>query len=644
MRDGNYRGALTIFNGLVGDISNAPGLQYRIALCLEGLGRWDESLAAYQKIAVGVDPLATACAQVGKARVLTQLQKTEEAEALLWPVVLRSEQRELKNQPMMADARYLLGLTLSMKAFESDGQPALDDARPEHPALDWLVEDALDWISPLAPAPLAASERGKPKPDADPPSLERLSDAPDREVRVSVGPVGRAVVTVFVQGEQVVTLMERLAKADELGIRWTKAARRRLTGHKATVATQNMSLTLLLVGLTERWGLVCDLLEGKTLDIKLADELSDAALRDYRLRTAHNVLQYAVVETPDHRWHRHARLELGNLALRQDNLELAVAHYQLVCDSTSSPFNVVASYNLALAQRLQGDLESARRSLFIVADGAPDHPLGPLASCQIGRTYLDAGELPEAIAAFGHVLSTRYVRPNRELEARAVLYQALAHLLLGESRGIVAMLRQHLDALVQPRYHHAAAFLASYARYQTLTDKHQRTDEAKFLVQSMMALKDDYQWLGEAGALVIGRAYRELDWPDEMAIVYTEVLEHEPRGAIAREIQYALADYVYSSGDWKAAIAPLSSLATAGTDRWTMLARLKLAEYALADNRPQDCLTACCELLRESRSPTVSHAWVLMGQAYEQQGKYKEAARCYARDVTTELIGPTAQP
>jgi tetratricopeptide (TPR) repeat protein len=551
---------------------------------------------------------------------------------------LRSAEAALKDQTVVTESRYLLGLTLAMKAAASDGPPALDSTRPESLAPDWQVEDALDWITP------APAARAKP---AEHVSFDRPNAANDPDVRVSAGPPDHAVATVSVQGEKLAQLLQRLAKAAELELHWSSDAARQIASeHTVTVATEDMSFTVLLAGLTDRWGLVWSLAEGNTLKIEAAEALSAAALGDHRLQTAHNVLQYALLEAPDDRWQRRGLLALGNVVLCQGDLDQAAVHYQRVCDNTASPFNVVASYNWGLVQWLKGDWEDARRSWFVVADGAPGHPLAPLALCQIGRTYLDAGELPEAAATFARVLSGR---PDREVEARAVLYQALAHLLKREPHESQTVLKKHKGSFEQPRHHRAAEFLISFAHYQTLADERQRTDEAVHMARSLVALHhddEDLRWLGAAGAVVIGRACGELHLGEKRVDVYRKALEEKlPRGAIEREMRYTLAEHEYDSADSRTAALDKWTALAQESDRWAMLARLKLAGHDLALGRREACLLGCRKVLQEWRDPAASQqALDLMGCVYEQQGNYKQAALCYARDVTAALNGPASQP
>jgi len=641
LREGNYEAALDAYESLA--VDEAPvSLQYRIALCLEGLGRWDDSLEAYRNIA-GSSGLAAASARFGQARAWARLENTSEAKRLLWDLVLRSAEENLENQQVIADAQHLLGLVLAREAFEHYEPHPLDDATCSHPPSDWLVENALDLVTPIKKRRLAKAEAEKPM-DSEEVLDSRTGADPAKEIiEVSAGPVRHAVCACFVRRQGVAELIDRLAEAGGLGTRWTREASSLVSDRTEIVLTEDIKLAVLLAGLTDPYGLVWSV-EDKTLIISSRYETGDAELTNHRLQTAHNVLKHAVLEAPDHRWSNRANIELGNLALRQGKPEVAVDHYRLADDRSSSPVNVVASYGLALALRQVGDYVGARRSLFIVADGAPGHSLNSLAFYRLGRAYMDEGASEKAAAPFRHAVSAR---AGGDLRAAAAVQLALAHLQSDEIHDAADALLRHRDAFEPPapaRYRNAAAFLASYTRFQTLTEENQRQEEAFYLVRSLMTVTQDYQWLGMSGALVIGRAYRDLGLSDRMAIVYGKAMEEYPASPLAREIQYALADDAYSLGDREAALEELTSLIETGTDKWARMARLKMAENALEEDRPLDCLAECRELLRQPSSAMLGDVLRLMGRAYEHEKDHVRAALCYAGDTTALFATDSMEP
>jgi hypothetical protein len=71
-------------------------------------------------------------------------------------------------------------------------------------------------------------------------------------------------------------------------------------------------------------------------------------------------------------------------------------------------------------------------------------------------------------------------------------------------------------------------------------------------------------------------------------------------------------------------------LARSDLGRWAAESRLRLAEIALLDDRPQEALQACRKLLEDKQPVKRETVLPLMGQAYEKAGEYRQAARCFA--------------
>jgi hypothetical protein len=55
-----------------------------------------------------------------------------------------------------------------------------------------------------------------------------------------------------------------------------------------------------------------------------------------------------------------------------------------------------------------------------------------------------------------------------------------------------------------------------------------------------------------------------------------------------------------------------------------------LAEISVRENRPQAALQACRKLLEDKQTVKRETVLLLMGQAYEKAGEYRQAARCFS--------------
>jgi predicted negative regulator of RcsB-dependent stress response len=102
-----------------------------------------------------------------------------------------------------------------------------------------------------------------------------------------------------------------------------------------------------------------------------------------------------------------------------------------------------------------------------------------------------------------------------------------------------------------------------------------------------------------------------------------------------------LADVWYGTERSQDAINIYAGLAVQDDGPWAALAKLRLAEIALADRRPEDGLLWCNKLL--NRAPLLPERDVLklMGDAYLQTGQLRLAAQCYAgKRPDTQTMSP----
>lgn len=94
-----------------------------------------------------------------------------------------------------------------------------------------------------------------------------------------------------------------------------------------------------------------------------------------------------------------------------------------------------------------------------------------------------------------------------------------------------------------------------------------------------------------------------------------------------------LAEEHWAADRPEAALPLYQKLIAEGSSTEAKRARLRLAEIALAQKKPQDCLKSCRELLQEKTGVEVPAVLRLMAQAYEQSGEHDKAIRCLSGQV-----------
>ncbi len=611
LRSGRYELALALYQPLCegAAASLRDALQFRVALCLEGLGRWDQAIAAYRALASRSPMQAVAAAaQLGQARAWIRMRRPAEAKVLLGDLIVRSAQPVLRDQPYLVDARYLLGLALTVEALRPGKPGPLVDQAATHTATDWPVERSLDWI--------AAAK------DVEAANLELAEDYVVVQ-RIGTNPEG-FLVRAAVKQAVVAVLLERLAQECGLHVEWTPRSRQQVVERTVLVRLESLPLVDVLIALADPLGLVCRV-QGNVLQLSSEHEAPQETLISYRSALAKRALRDAVLAYPGHSLTPAAYLELGNLEVASARWTEAVAWYErLLKEWPRSPVLTEAYYNLGLAQRWLGDARAARNTFYRVADRAPGHELAPLAYFRIGQLHLEDGETELAILPLRRGVSSSAGSPTQPAAALAL---AEAYLLTDNPRAAGAVLLENRAVVSLPPYRAVAAFLDALARHRGTADRRQAQREAGGLLGAVLAVQDDTA-LGPAGKLLVGQAYRDLGMAEQMSVFYEHALRGL-RGPLAAEMSYILAESLYTADRRDAALQRFAALAGNEKSQWGPRALLRLAEITLQEKRPQDCLTWCRKLLQQPGATDAATILKLMGKAYEQLGDHPRATRCY---------------
>jgi len=618
IREGRYDLALATYSKSTSDKAAAADdlLQYRLALCNEGLGRWDQAVAAYRSVASRkATAQLAAAAQMGQARVWVRLRRPTEARPLLGDLILRSAQPGLREGPFLADARYLLALAVSAEALPAARPAPYNGAPAGRVGTEWPVERFLDWAT-------AAKGAGKPpRPGKTFLTVQCLGPTP-----------AEVLISAFWPSIPAADLLDQVSSRSQFQCRWSAQAREQAVGRSVQLDVETLPLPDLLRAVADPLGLVWEV-QGRSLQLSLAAEMPASALAAYRARTAAHALRGAILAHPGHPLSAAAYLDLGNLEMRANRPTEAVSWYdRLQREWPRTSEAVAAAYNLGLAQTRLGHPAEARQALFRLVDQAPAHELTPLAYWQIGRLFLEEdNDALRAIAPLRRAVATSL---GSAAQPAAAVLLALAYIEENNPRAAIALLLQYREAVTASPYCEAAGFLNAYARYRSAADAQERERQAGDLLAAMLLLHDPTP-LGSAGQLVLGRAYHDLGMVDQTARLYQAILPGL-HGPVAAEMAYNLADALEQSEHHDDAVRAWTSLATSGTSHWHRLARFRLAELAFDRGQTAVCLDHCRQLLRAPELNELPTILRLMGRAYEAQGKHTEAARCFAGELPEE--------
>ena len=359
LQEGRYDYARAIYQMLDKNVSAGLGdaLEYRTALCEEGLGHNDQALESYRALASRDHPVAVGAAQVCQARILIRLRKPAEAKNLLFQLLLRSGQPELKDQPYLADAHYLTGLALTLEAASFDRPGPLNDTPAAYTASAWPVESTLHWVTPTvepkaAPAGEARdagqgavqlTSTGDDKKPGKPPAPEKpkVPAKGDEEAakkarlsnyvvvhQPSPGP-GQALVSAMVPQGPLGDLLERIAAQAKLKVEWTDIAIKAVNDRNVQVDFSDFRLPEVFLALTDPLGLVA-ILHKDVLKVSGEAEVPVEAASTFRMGIAEHILTSTLAAYPGHPLASAAYLELGNIDARAGRLDEAAAQYEQV--------------------------------------------------------------------------------------------------------------------------------------------------------------------------------------------------------------------------------------------------------------------------------------------------------------------------
>jgi tetratricopeptide (TPR) repeat protein len=611
LQQGNYARALARYRP--GPPSRRPmpaQMQFRVGLCLEGLGKWDEALAAYRDLVAGAPaPHLLTAGQVAQARVWARRGQPGEVQELLSPVLLIAGDGRRCPPALAAEARYLLGLSLGRQAFPERRPPRGQEPLVRTDAGQWPLAHSLAWLGP-DDAPRAGA---KPLPGT-------LQLMPAGEAPPEMAPVRGAAEHLAV--EEAVAVMANLAR---LRLEWSPAAAQAVRGRTAALALDGIPLLDVVRALAGPLGLTAAC-KDDVLRVCAETELSSEERAARQAAAARDALRAAVVAHPDHPLAGAACLELGNDEAAAGRLAEAAAWYGKLLGLKERPALVVAAhFNLGLVRIVQKNYEEARRSFFRAVDRNPGHPLAPRAYVQIGCSHLLEGNPAEGLVPLGRALNLAAGGPARP---EAATFLAAAHLLNGAPRQAHAVLLANRDALNRAPVRPTAAFLDALALYRAAGQQKQSRLEAADLVAALVAAEGQ-KTLGVVGLLLRGQAYRDLGLADAMARVFAEGVGRCD-GPLADEMTFALAEHRCETGLRLEATKMLQGLAAQGAGRWGAAAQTRLAAIALSEDRPQDCLQRCRALLSQGPPTDRGAILQLMGRAYEKLENPALAARCYA--------------
>ena len=619
LKQGRYEVALQYYQSLgSGDSDRLPvELQYRIGLCQERLGLWDQSLNSFRSVASNTNhaPLKAA-ASFGQARVWFRLNEAAKSEGMLRALVLRVESYGTLPPAMLQDVLFMLSMASVQQSAQQIRSLTEGNPHPVGDQIDWPLETSLAWID--APDRSESSEGD---------SFQQVSSfkCVVQKSLTTSGMIDKVEAwrgSLWCQHQSLESILEKLAAEcgwsfDLTGIAHESGQERAVEINVESVPIYAL-LTLLCSELHSTWTLE----QGQLIVHR--DNSTDPqrpAMIAWTLESLRSCY-------PGHRLAGSAQFALAQLAQIDGHLSEAAERFASLVGYSATPLAIRAAYNAGLGYCEAGDSAKACKYLHFIVDGEPGHQLHVSALMLLGRLLLDSGEYQEAAFQFRRASESR---SGPEHQTRGAAMMGLAYLMQEKPELAADAIFERRDQFEDSEIRSGAALVASFARFQTLKGEHQER-ETEFLFRSLMAVQPNPIWLGLSGQLLIGRSLSELGFDREMAELYSRQLKPGLPNPIASEMKYSLAKYHLANDQTGLARELWNEVIALNWQPWSSRAAVRLAELELVDGKPEDCLERCRKLFGHD-GISLKEIQRLIGQAYEATGDDAQAARCYAGQV-----------
>ena len=620
LRDGRYEAALHHYRSLTSpDSLRIPTeLALRIAICEEGLGLWDDALASYRSVASSNRPILATSAVLGQSRIWLKLNDFATAEPLLRSILLQSADRQCHPPEMIAEVTLAYSVALAELNLEHSTPVPTAGLLPVGNLMEWSFGETLKWADSSPPAPTS-----------DEPEVELLVKSHEVPQPTEDGTVPADVVTgrealgrvvqIAANRQPLSQIQSRMVQECGLRLQSSDTVSERASARIVSINVNDLPLSILLTLTCEECGCHWSF-QHLTKTITLTDEATVRERRD----VSTTVLSSAMSTFPDHRLTPSARFAVAQLTAADDHIEDAAQSYMSLIGRTTTPLAIRAAFNAALSYHRLGDLRRTCQSLEVVIHGAPGSELYTRSMILYGRTLMDRGDYREATFQLKRAAGSRHLPDD---QARASVFLAMAQILDGKPHDAAESLFEHRLQFQDRSVRSAAALMNSIARWQTTTGP-SRNREAAFLYRAVVAVEPDSDWLGPPGQFLLGQAMKDVDLDDQMAELYTRILKRGVAPAIEVQMKLALAEYCHEHDRVDEAKLTWTSLYAEGGPV-SLVVGLRLAEVALEQRLPGQCLEYCRALQQREDSPRAD-LLKLAGRAYELADQPVLAAQCYA--------------
>ena len=593
-------------------------LRYRVGLCQEGLGLWDEALENLNGVSAATDnPVLKAAADFGQARLFLRLNSPGKAASILRSIELRRRTDCVLPGNMSQEIAFLIPIALAHEATSRESLTTSGKPDQIGDLFIWSLESALAWGNQPQQNEESVGDAVAPA-NANSFHLNR-----SKEKTTKPQSIEGMEINACSKEQPLRLIVESLARECGWNVDWTNLANDKSLDQISNYVTENRPVSLMLTVLCSELQSTWSLNDNR---LTICREIENGIQSRQMIG---RTLQNLMVWNPNHRFTNHCRFSLAQFAEIDGDLPKAALLYSSMVGRGSSPLAIRAAYTAGTIYFRIGDLSRASFQLDFVVNAAPGHELHTESLILLGRVLLELGETQEAVFQFRRATEAR---KHPQDQARAAAFLGMALLIQEKYHEAAEAILAHRFQFDEPGIRSAGSLVTALARWKSLSGEKQES-EAAFLYRALVAVKTESEpfgkMFGQTGQLLIGRAYSELGLDDQMAELYLRMQSTGVTETVDLELTYSLANYESLKGHTDTARAMWSTITNRESNRWTNRARMRLAEMALNESQPSECLKHC-ESIQVGEGINRLEVKKLMGKAFEQLGDDVRAARCYA--------------
>ena len=621
---GQYQHALRAYERLAEQAQQplSDELSFRMGLCAEALGDFDDARAHYQELAGRTpDPVVRDACRIAQARLWIAEDEYDVAVELLSDLILEPS-GGTAHQSAEAVASHMLGDAMARQAMPEGHQDLFSDAGlasasvPADLGLLEMIEAARGSRSVAAGV---AGELGLTRRSGD--RLEQM------------------VVSGRILRQPMTRVVEELAELSERSVHWSAAARRRSAGRSTAMSVEATDLASALDRILAPANLAWSD-EGGAITIRADDEDGPDRASSVRMSYAERALETAVLRFPEDRQVARSLLTLGNLAFARSNLDRSAGYFRQVRQHhLHDRAAIKAGFNLAKVHLADGKMSAALETFLGVADAAPGSDVEPAAYLFAGRLMIDSQEIRRSVAP---LLRARAMAGASDVQAIAASTLSTAYLLQGNPHAASLVLMEHRDDFASDSQQATASFLSSLARFRAARKRGRREREAEVLLEAISNVRAE-DFFCSSGSLLIGQTYEDLGLRELAEEAYEAAISQLPANPLRDRLMMEAARLRERAGDASGALVLYRRIVEQEDSTYRADAFVRLGYISLEEDRSTALLLAHRALQSAENDTERVRALQLMGRTYQQEGDYSSAAMCYAGALPDQESQPIQQ-